>query len=92
MSIDLRSHTATTCPRHGRVAEGGTHCEVLIPRLVVGDLELVRCGLPLLALDETAVTDMGVGALTPRMERGVPRLRVITRRFAHRRRVAATGG
>jgi len=37
-----------SCPRHGPVhgAPGAT-CPALIPRMVAGELEIVRCALPL---------------------------------------------
>jgi len=47
MFTDLRPHEVLACPRHGPALEGDTRCQILMPRLVVGELELVACGLPL---------------------------------------------
>jgi hypothetical protein len=52
MYTDLRPREVSSCPRHGRVFEGHTRCEILTPRVVAGELELVACGLPLSVIDE----------------------------------------
>jgi hypothetical protein len=36
-----------SCPRHGPVHDGETACPALIERMIAGELEIVRCALPL---------------------------------------------
>jgi hypothetical protein len=36
-----------SCPRHGPVHDGEATCPALIERMIAGELEIVRCALPL---------------------------------------------
>jgi hypothetical protein len=51
-----------SCPRHGPVHDPhDSTCPALIPRMVAGDLEIVRCALPLEAREPEPVLDTRTG-------------------------------
>jgi hypothetical protein len=74
-----------SCPRHGPVHDAATTCPALIERMIAGELEIVRCALPLEARAVELELDVRMA------HRAAPRrhvhLHAITDRLRRRKRV-----
>jgi hypothetical protein len=75
-----------SCPRHGPVHDApDATCAALIPRMVAGELEIVRCALPLeaRAVDPVLVLPVTEAAAPGRR----PHLHSLADRLRRRKRV-----
>ena len=74
-----------SCPRHGPVHDAESTCSALVERMVAGELEIVRCALPLEARATELELDLRVAEPALRQRR--LRLDAITGRFRRSKRV-----
>jgi hypothetical protein len=75
-----------SCPRHGPVHDAhDTRCSALVPRMIAGELEIVRCALQLQAHEIDLVPAVGVAE--PDAAERYPHLHSLAHRLRRKKRV-----